>query len=123
MYDTDELTGEPLEGEESLAALSAFADGFATACALWPELVRSKNKAVQAALVGIMRYSSKDNAEDESAEENETETILRDIETDVAFANLDEALADLQACVQEIAEVTRKSEIRPQSDSSRNRKH
>lgn len=78
---------------------------------------------MQAALVGIMRYSSKDNAEDESAEENETETILRDIETDVAFANLDEALADLQACVQEIAEVTRKSEIRPQSDSSRNRKH
>lgn len=33
LYDTDELTGEPLEGEESLAALSPFADGFATACA------------------------------------------------------------------------------------------
>ena len=27
LYDTDELTGEPLEGEESLAALSPFADG------------------------------------------------------------------------------------------------
>ena len=56
LYDTDELTGEPLEGEESLAALSPFADGFATACALWPELVRSKNKAVQADLVGFIRY-------------------------------------------------------------------
>ena len=57
IYDEDIDEDDP-EGE--LAALAPFADGFAFACSLWPELMKSQNKAVQAALVGILRHESPD---------------------------------------------------------------
>ena len=59
LFDFDEESGEELTGETSLAALTPFADGFAAACALWPELVKNNTKAVQAGLVGIMRWAGK----------------------------------------------------------------
>ena len=43
-------------------------------------------------------------------EEEETEAV--DAAEEVRFANLDEALEDVEACVQEIAEVTRKDDIK-----------
>lgn len=105
LFDFDDETGEVLEGEASLAALTPFADGFAAACTLWPELIKNSAASVQAGLVGILRWSEK-NEDDE-----ETQSIEASINTEVAFADLDEALADLQACVQEIAETTRREDI------------
>ncbi|MGN1209059.1 MAG: UPF0149 family protein [Duodenibacillus sp.] len=96
------------DAEDEFAALSPFADGFAFACSAWPELLKSEDKAVQAALVGILRYESQS---EESEEDREVEEVLNGIEEEVAFADLDEALADLAACVQEIAEVTRQRDI------------
>ena len=98
IYDEDIDEDDP-EGE--LAALAPFADGFAFACSLWPELMKSQNKAIQAALVGILRHESPD--EEDAEEEAEAD----DATAEVRFANLDEALEDVEACVQEIAEVTR----------------
>ena len=96
------------DSEDEFAALAPFADGFAFACSAWPELLKSQNKAVQAALVGVLRYESKQEQADDDAE---VEEVLSGIEEEVAFADLDEALADLAACVQEIAEVTRERDI------------
>ena len=126
------------EADDPFAALRPFADGFALACENWPELMKSTSKAVQAALVGVLRYESEEKSADAEKDESESPKKMRDdadttadvvdngaetaaesdaegaeddvlesIEEDVAFANLDEALADLTACVQEIAEVTR----------------
>lgn len=103
IYDEDIDEDDP-EGE--LAALAPFADGFAFACSLWPELMKSQNKAIQAALVGILRHESPD--EEDAEEEAEAD----DATAEVRFANLDEALEDVEACVQEIAEVTRKDDIK-----------
>lgn len=103
IYDEDIDEDDP-EGE--LAALTPFADGFAFACSLWPELMKSQNKAIQAALVGILRHESPD--EEDAEEEAEAD----DATAEVRFANLDEALEDVEACVQEIAEVTRKDDIK-----------
>lgn len=113
LFDFDEETGEELSGEASLAALTPFADGFAAACALWPELVKNNTKAVQAGMVGILRWAAKTETPDEETESSDSDeaAIENDIETEVAFADLDEALADVQACVQEIAEVTRSLDI------------
>lgn len=104
IYDADE--SELDEDNDEFAPLAPFSDGFAFACANWPELLNSDDKAVQAALVGILRYESK--PEETDADE---ENVMQEIEEDMAFANLDEAIADLTACVQEIAEVTRKNDI------------
>lgn len=109
LFDFDEETGEELTGEASLSALTPFANGFAAACSLWPELVRNSTKAVQAGMVGILRWAAK-NADDATQDSTEA-AIEQDIETEVAFDNLDEALSDVQACVQEIAEVTRAMDI------------
>lgn len=103
IYDEDVDEDNP-DGE--IAALAPFADGFAFACSLWPELMKSQDKAVQAALVGILRHESPD--EEETPEENAEENAS----AEVRFANLDEALEDVEACVQEIAEVTRKNDIK-----------
>lgn len=133
------------EADDPFASLRPFADGFALACENWPELMKSTSKAVQAALVGVLRYESEEKSADaekdgkaesdtskkmtgdadetaavvdngaETAAESDAEgaedDVLESIEEDVAFANLDEALADLTACVQEIAEVTRGADI------------
>lgn len=105
--DEDEEGEEDVSEGSELEPLSAFSDGFAFACANWPELMKNDNKAVQAALIGILRYESKD----ESAAESEEDEVLEDIQEETPFVNLDEALADLVSCVQEIAEVTRAMEI------------
>ena len=68
--------------------------------------MKNTSKAVQAALVGVLRYESPD----ENTPDDEQE-VAASIEEDMAFADLDEALADLTACVQEIAEVTRAEDI------------
>lgn len=102
IYDEDVDADAP---EDELAALAPFADGFAFACSLWPELMKSQDKAVQAALVGILRHESPDENETQACEE-------ADAAEEVRFAGLDEALEDVEACVQEIAEVTRKNDIR-----------
>lgn len=104
IFDEDVDENDP-EGE--LAALEPFANGFAFTCSLWPELMKSQDKAVQAALVGILRHESPDE-EAEDAPQTEEENASEEIR----FANLDEALEDVEACVQEIAEVTRKDDIR-----------
>ena len=104
IYDEDIDEDDP-EGE--LAALAPFADGFAFACSLWPELMKSQDKAVQAALVGILRHESSDDEEDDEQESSEENAA-----SEVRFASLDEALEDVEACVQEIAEVTRKGDIK-----------
>lgn len=103
IYD-EEVDEDSPDGE--LAALAPFADGFAFACSLWPELMKSQDKAVQAALVGILRHESPD--EEESAEDVSEENAS----AEVRFASLDEALEDVEACVQEIAEVTRRNDIK-----------
>ncbi len=98
------------EEDGNFSALAPFSDGFAFACANWPELMKNENPAVQAALIGILRYESA--PEDASAADDDHErAIMNEIEEEMAFANLDEALADLTACVQEIAEVTRQGDI------------
>ena len=141
----DPIIFEDDEGDEAddpFAALRPFADGFALACENWPELMKSTSKAVQAALVGVLRYESEEKSADAEKDESESpekmsddadktadvvdngaetaaesdaegaeDDVLESIEEDVAFANLDEALADLTACVQEIAEVTRGADI------------
>lgn len=104
IYDGDE--DSETEEFDEFAPLAPFSDGFAFACANWPELLNSEDKAVQAALVGILRYESESEEKDE-----EEETVIQEIQEDMAFADLDEAIADLAACVQEIAEVTRKNDI------------
>ena len=103
IYD-EEVDEDSPDGE--LAALAPFADGFAFACSLWPELMKSQDKAVQAALVGILRHESPD--EEESAEDVSEENAS----AEVRFASLDEALEDVEACVQEIAEITRRNDIK-----------
>lgn len=104
IYDEDVDEDDPA-GE--MAALAPFADGFAFACSLWPELMKSQDKAVQAALVGILRHESSDDEEDDEQESSEENAA-----SEVRFASLDEALEDVEACVQEIAEVTRKGDIK-----------
>ena len=104
IYDEDVDENDP-DGE--MAALAPFADGFAFACSLWPELMKSQDKAVQAALVGILRHESSDDEEDDEQESSEENAA-----SEVRFASLDEALEDVEACVQEIAEVTRKEDIK-----------
>ena len=104
IYDEDVDENDP-DGE--MAALAPFADGFAFACSLWPELMKSQDKAVQAALVGILRHESTDDQEDDEQESSEENAA-----SEVRFASLDEALEDVEACVQEIAEVTRKGDIK-----------
>ena len=104
IYDEDVDEDDP-DGE--MAALAPFADGFAFACSLWPELMKSQDKAVQAALVGILRHESSDDEEDDEQESSEENAA-----SEVRFASLDEALEDVEACVQEIAEVTRKEDIK-----------
>ena len=105
VFEPEDEEGNPVEGIEGICALSGFASGFSFALSLWPELMKNTDKAVQAALVGILRYE-----ELESDDEDEKE-ILESINDEVGFANLDEALQDLASCVQEIAEVTRKDDI------------
>jgi len=118
VFDPEDEDGNPVEGIEGIAALSGFAGGFSLALSLWPELMKSTDKAVQAALVGILRYE-----ELESDDEEELQQILESINSEVGFANLDEALQDLASCVQEIAEVTRKEDIaRAQSAAKRQAK-
>lgn len=104
IYDEDVDEDDPA-GE--MAALAPFADGFAFACSLWPELMKSQDKAVQAALVGILRHESSDDEEGDEQESSEENAA-----SEVRFASLDEALEDVEACVQEIAEVTRKGDIK-----------
>ena len=103
IYD-EEVDEDSPDGE--LAALAPFADGFAFACSLWPELMKSQDKAVQAALVGILRHESPDE------EESEEDVSEENASAEVRFASLDEALEDVEACVQEIAEVTRRNDIK-----------
>ena len=76
-----------------LSALSAFSDGFAFACSMWPELLKNEDKAVQAALVGVLRYETR-NEEEQTEDED---AVIDSIEEEVPFMNLDEALADLEA--------------------------
>lgn len=142
------------EADDPFAALRPFADGFALACENWPELMKSTSKAVQAALVGVLRYESEEKSADAEKDESESpekmsddadktadvvdngaetaaesdaegaeDDVLESIEEDVAFANLDEALADLTACVQEIAEVTRGADIERAARRSAPRRH
>jgi len=96
------LFEEELSDADPFAALRPFSEGFSFACALWPELLQTDDKAIQAALVGILRYAH--------VEEDDTETqgLVARIDEEIAFASLDEALEDLKACVGEIAEITRK---------------
>ncbi len=96
----------PENPDDPFDALHPFADGFALACSNWPELMKTTSKAVQAALVGVLRYESVN----EDSQDDEQE-VAASIEEDMAFADIDEALADLTACVQEIAEVTRAEDI------------
>lgn len=103
IYD-EEVDEDSPDGE--LAALAPFADGFAFACSLWPELMKSQDKAVQAALVGILRHETPDE------EESEEDVSEENASAEVRFASLDEALEDVEACVQEIAEVTRRNDIK-----------
>ena len=102
IYDEDIDEDDP-EGE--LAALAPFADGFAFACSLWPELMKSQNKAIQAALVGILRHESPD--EEDAEEETEAVTQQRRF-----VCQPRRSFEDVEACVQEIAEVTRKDDIK-----------
>lgn len=102
IYDEDD------NESDEFAALHPFADGFAFACANWPELMKNPSKPVQAALVGILRYESEEEDTEIHAEERE---MLQDLDEEMAFADLDEALADVAACVQEIAEITRAEDI------------
>lgn len=117
IYEAEDDEGNPVEGLESINALSSFSNGFSVACSLWPELLKDQSKAVQAALVGILRYETKD----EEDTDEETHSILNDIDESVTFLNLDEAVADLEACVQEIAEVTRAQDIAAQQRQHRQR--
>jgi uncharacterized protein len=117
IYEAEDDEGNPIDGPESIEALSSFSNGFSAACSMWPELLKNQSKAVQAAVVGILRYETKD---EEDADE-ETHSILSDIDESVAFLNLDEAVADLEACVQEIAEVTRAEDIAAQQKQQRPR--
>ncbi len=89
------------ESNDLFADIRPFCNGFLLACCLWPELLENKTRAVQAALVGILRYA------DIEKEDETGHSLLASIDTEIPFANLDEALADIQACVGEIAEVTR----------------
>ncbi len=95
------LFDEDATEEDPFCPLRPFANGFLQASLLWPELMKTENEAVRAALVGILRYADID------ADDKESQELLENIEEDIAFASLDEALGDLQACVAEIAEVTR----------------
>ena len=97
------LFDEDATEEDPFSPLRPFANGFLQATLLWPELMKTENDAVRAALVGILRYADID------ADDKESQALLEGIEEDIAFATLDEALGDLQACVAEIAEVTRLS--------------
>ena len=115
LFDEDE--DEEDAPDDPFAALRPFADGFALACESWPELLRNDSTAVKAALVGIFRYESDAQPPQASqqapgsGEDEGGDDVLAAIESEVAFADLDEALADLAACVQEIAEVTRAADI------------
>ncbi len=89
------------ESDDMFADIRPFSDGFLFACCHWPELLENKTRAVQAALVGILRYANIEK------EDEVSHSLLASIDTEIPFANLDEALADIEACVGEIAEVTR----------------
>ncbi len=100
----DPVIFEDDEFDDPLEALSPFSDGFMLACVKWTELLENKNPGVQAALVGILRYATRD-------EDDQDEELVEE----VRFANLDEALEDLLACLQEVADVTREHDIRKAS--------
>lgn len=97
----DPIIFDDEENEDFLAPLRPFSNGVLFACCQWPELTNNPDESVKAALVGLLRYA--DLANDDEA----TVAILDSIDDGIVFANLDEALADIEACVGEIAEVTR----------------
>ena len=89
------------ESADKFADIRPFSDGFLFACSHWPELLENKTRTVQAALVGILRYANIEK------EDEVSHSLLASIDAEIPFVNLDEALADIEACVGEIAEVTR----------------
>lgn len=99
----DPIIFDDEESEDFLAPLRPFSNGVLLACCQWPELTKNPNDSVKAALVGLLRYA--DLAKDDEA----TLALLDSIDEGIVFANLDEALADVEACVGEIADVTRLS--------------
>ncbi len=99
----DPILFEDEENADFLAPLRAFSNGVLLACCQWPELTENSNDSVKAALVGLLRYT--DLAKDDEA----TPALVDSMDEGIVFANLDEALADIEACVGEVAEVTRLS--------------
>ncbi len=99
----DPIIFDDEESDDFLAPLRPFSNGVLLACCQWPELTKNPNDSVKAALVGLLRYA--DLAKDDDA----TTELINSIDEGIVFASLDEALSDIQACVGEIAEVTRLS--------------
>lgn len=113
----DELEQDnQIEELDRYEPIRPFSLGFSMACSLWPELLHYNDKSIKAALVGILRYEPNDQEDSEKLEQELSDAV----EEEVPFANYQEALEDIEACIGEIAVITRGQEI---NEISRQNKH
>ena len=120
-FELEDENGKPVGGALAIAALEPFAMGFLEASQQWPELLNSTNPQIISSLMGVMRHLPKD-ALGDFAE------VKSELDQDVPFANLPEALSDLSSCIAEIAyevhgypipELDEATEVGSKSDKSK----
>ncbi len=100
IFEPEDEEGNPLQGEESVVALEPFAWGFLSAARTWSGLIDSDNEKLATALTGIWRLLPEESLGD-------FKESKRELLSESPLENLDDALADLAACVADIAAITR----------------
>lgn len=101
----DATTGEPLAGREAITALWPWAVGFVNALNAFPSLRErfADDEELSSARVGILRHVPIDPEDPREV----TRALKADADAQVPLESLDEAIADVLACVLDIADLTR----------------
>lgn len=104
----DMRTGEPLAGREAIKALWPWAGGFVNAFGAFASLREqaSDDDDLLAALAGILRHVPTD-PDDTSHAAVSMRALFAGIDREFPLDSLDEAIADVVACVLDIADITR----------------
>ncbi len=108
VFELENERGEVLTGREGIAALAAWAGGFANAFDVFPSLrtAAAGDDELAGLLTGILRHLPED--PDATAEEREAYASDRvEIERAMPLRDLDDAIDDLVQCVLDIADLVR----------------
>jgi uncharacterized protein len=100
--------GAPVGDKEAIGALAPWSAGFMTALVEFPALLEAVDADDEAArsMLGILRHLPLESDDDsEAAQRLESERSR--LEEDVPLADLDDALAELVACVMDVADFSR----------------